>query len=650
VKRARIWPGYCRSAILSAIVVCLSSEAAFAKKSSLERQLSRLDGLLTSNDLAAAETLATAIYQQSLNPPALQSPDPSVIIDPAMVAESVGFVREKAACQIAEVYYKHAELAPAKQWAQAAALNGTLTNQYVRRATVLLGDIAMAMDQDDAAVSNYVAVITLKNNYREQPEAYAHLFELLMLAKHDDLVEQWVRHGQAKFEGEGGLEMEFLRQAAKTLKRRNHPLWNELDSQIAELDGKGKLQALRELASNARKFGRWAEAETNYAAICAMPPKSPEETVNTHLFLAECQAKQSKDFVRSLQELQTKAAAFTNATDREYAAYRVAKFSEEHGELNDASTFYTSLSDGSSTSIWAAAALHQLAALKERQGDLQGALQLYLQYPRRFPQRAQLVMQAYGAALSVAATLGDTNAANKISSTITSRATTIQDYNTHLNLAWHYGENGNSELAQRFLEDGLNKAAQTLALTYDPDARIVIHHRVLRRLSSFGRDQRVLAYWQQYQAELSSGSKATTFERAECGMTRVLALQATGSRTQATSLAESIFNASENDSTVAPMLAYYVCRLLEPSQSQTSNSDLAEWLDVNYPVAAWSNAVRLSRAKKAVAAGSYDQAKLLLRKIIASADDRSKAAWIRDTAAKAKELYETLPQAAEPVR
>jgi len=107
--------------------------------------------------------------------------------------------------------------------------------EYVRRATVLLGNIASAMDRNDEAVTNFLSVIDLPNPNHEQPAAYAGLLEALMLQKQDDLVAQWVQQGQAQFAGAGDLELDFLKQAAVALKRRNHPLWRELDQQIVAM-------------------------------------------------------------------------------------------------------------------------------------------------------------------------------------------------------------------------------------------------------------------------------------------------------------------------------------------------------------------------------------------------------------------------------
>jgi hypothetical protein len=54
------------------------------------------------------------------------------------------FNRTRSACDIAACFYRHADLDDAKQWATTATTGGTLGEQYVRSATVLLGNIASA--------------------------------------------------------------------------------------------------------------------------------------------------------------------------------------------------------------------------------------------------------------------------------------------------------------------------------------------------------------------------------------------------------------------------------------------------------------------------------------------------------------------------
>jgi tetratricopeptide (TPR) repeat protein len=461
-------------------------------------QIGQLDTALKSNDVESATAMAAAIYQQATNAPALQSTDPAVIIDPVLVAQTAEFNRAKTAYEIAACFYRHAQLDIANQWAMTTVTGATLSEEYARRATVLLGNIATAMDRNDQAVTNFLSVITLANLNHEQPAAYAGLLELLMLQKQDDQVAQWVQHGQAKFAGAGDFELDFLKQVSATLKRRNYPLWRELDQQIVDSSSGSpgtKLNSLRRLASNARKFGRWAEAETNYAAICALQLGSAQDDVDAYLFLAESQTKQSKDFASTLQILQSNATAFAQSADREYAAYRVAKFYEEQGNLDSAAANYQALVSGSSTSSWAAAALHQFGALKEKQGDLQAALQLYLQYPQRFPQDARFVFQSYGSALSVATSLNDTNRAAQIVGTITNNAAAIQDYNTQLNLAFYFKKRGNQQLALRFYENGLSLAQRALTLASNAGQRSLIHFRVLRRMNDFDQYQRIVDYF-----------------------------------------------------------------------------------------------------------------------------------------------------------
>jgi tetratricopeptide (TPR) repeat protein len=522
----------------------------------------------------------------------------------------------------------------AKQWARTAAANGTLANQFVRRATVLLGDIAMAMDRDDEVVTNYTAVINLKNQFREQPAAYAHLLELLMLRKQDDLVEQWVRHGQAKFEGTGGLELDFLREAAKTLKRRNHPLWNELDQQIVDLtpEGKkGKLPALRELASNARKFGRYAEAETNYVAICAMPLKSAEETVNAHLMLAEVQAKQNKDITPTLQLFQSKAAAFTNSVDREYATYRLAKFYEEQGNLASAGATYQSLASSASTSTWAAASLHQLAALKEKQGDLQAALQFYRQYPLRFPGQDRMALQALGRALNVAEMLGDTSGSEQIAATLTNRAAAVQDYNLHLHLAFYFKNRGKQEMATGFLESGLVLAQRAASLAANEHQRYWVHFQVLRRLNDFSQFQRMLDYMTANASDFSSFDANSDDLKLQCYCYKSLALYGLGEHQPAVALLTSLLEQAHNRSSLSVRFSEILGLFFGTAEGSASASRLFEAAAENYPNDPWVNIGRLEVAIKKFNAGDFSTAQRLADQITNTLSENAKMTWVRNT-------------------
>jgi tetratricopeptide (TPR) repeat protein len=616
------------------LVILLLAPASFARsknRSAIHSDLAQLEEALKAGDLSTAQSVATAIYQQDTAVAAVQAPAPDIIIDPALATESAEHLREKAACQIAECFYKHAELEIAKQWAQTAAANGTLANQFVRRATVLLGDIAMAMDRDDEAVTNYTAIINLKNQFREQPAAYAHLLELLMLRKQDDLVEQWVRHGQNKFEGAGGLELDFLRETAKTLKRRNHPLWNELDQQIVDLtpEGKrGRLPALRELASNARKFGRYVEAETNYAAICAMPLKSAEETVNAHLMLAEVQAKQNKDITPTLQLLQSKAAAFTNSVDREYATYRLAKFYEEQGNLASAGATYQSLASSASTSTWAAASLHQLAALKEKQGDLQTALQLYRQYPQRFPTNARTGLQALGRALNAAEMLGDRTSSEQIAATLTNRASAMQDYNVHLHLAFYFRKRGQIELATGFLNSGIALAVSTLQRTLGPLRRCEIHFYVLQRLSDFNRPQQVIDYFEAHSADFAPTDAAESEAALSCLYFKAMALYALGQRDEAIAEFGPLLRQVENNPKLEAVISGGFGLLLQVTDRQRAAS-LFEMVAERFPTHPWSNIGRLEVAKRQLKEGKFADALALADKVIASSTSKGKMEWER---------------------
>jgi hypothetical protein len=258
-------------AIVSALCLCVSPAFAHTKHHvRLDSSLVPLDAALASNDVVTAQAIASSIYQQAT----VTSTDLTIIIDSSVVTtQSVALAQSKTAYEIAGCFYRHADLADAKQWATTATSVDTLSDPFARRAMVLLGNIAYAMDQDGVATTNFLTVIVLPDLYPEQASAYAGLLNVLLEQQQGDQATQWVQNGQAQFAGGGELQLDFLRDAERVLKQRNNPLWRDLDQQIVDLfptSTTSRLQALRELASNAYKFERWAEAETNYVALCAM--------------------------------------------------------------------------------------------------------------------------------------------------------------------------------------------------------------------------------------------------------------------------------------------------------------------------------------------------------------------------------------------
>ena len=100
-----------------------------------------------------------------------------------------------------------------------------------------------------------------------------------------------------------------------------------------------------------------------------MPLGSAQETINSYLFLAECQAKQGKDYAASVQDLKSKIQNFATVEQQDYGHYRLAKFYYDQGRDELAEINYRIPISGGSTSTWAAASLHQLGALKEKDGD-----------------------------------------------------------------------------------------------------------------------------------------------------------------------------------------------------------------------------------------------------------------------------------------
>ncbi len=623
----------CRLAV-SLVAICLLASPAFARsknRTPLDQSLVPLETALKANDLEAAQLAATLIYQQSTNTLALQSSDPTVIIDPVMVAQAVEFSRTKAAFEIARCFYNHAQLDIAKQWATTAATGGSLGEQYVRLATVLLGNIASAMDRSDEAVADFASVINFAGQYHEQALAYAGLLEVFMLQKQDDLVARWVQRGRTQFAGTD-LELDFLKKASETLRRRNHPLWRDLDQQIVGLSSVSagsKLNALRQLASNARKFGRWAEAETNYAAICALGLGSAQDTVDAFLFLAGAQAKQSKDFAPTVQLLQSNAKAFAQSADREYATYRLAKFYEEQDNLDSAAANYQRLSASSSTSTWAAASLHQLAGIKAKQGDLQTALGLHLQYPKRFPQNLRLNLQSYASALNVAMTLGNTNVADQIVVTITNSAALLPDYNAQLHLAFYFWRRGNQPMARQFLERGFAQVPHALAMAPSSRERYLVHFNLLKQLSYFKQLQRTLDWFSANADDLPDSPATTDVLGLQCYAYKAFALSALGKTPDAMALMQELLDQVHGNPELEVKFSEDLGQIYEWSSDNASAAPLFEAIALKYPSHPWANLGRLKLAIQKFNAGDFAGAIKLTEDVTNNLPENSKRGFIR---------------------
>jgi hypothetical protein len=621
--------------VVLALCVCIPPAFARSKhKVSLDISLVPLDAALQSNDLATAQALASSLYQQAAN--VLVPTDPTIIIDPAVITtQTVALVHCKTAYAIAACFYRHADLPNAKQWATTATAADTLTDPYARRATVLLGNIAYAMDQDGPAVTNFLSVIVLPNLYIEQASAYAGLLNLLLSQKQDDQAAQWVRTGQAQFAGAGDLQLAFLHDAAQALKQRNHPLWRELDQQIVDLfptNMTSRLQALRELASNARKFERWAEAETNYAALCAAPLLTARETVDTWFLLAECQAQQGEDVTTTLTNLTAVCAGFADIEDCDYGTYRLGKFYEAHGHTDLASATYEALASGSSVSTWAGAALHELGVLKEKQGDLSGALQLYLQYPQRFPQGGHFVTQCYADALNVADSLGDTNAANLAYRAIAHNSAAIQDYNVTLNLCRHFKLQGNQQLAHAFLESGLSLAQQALASTSDPAQRALIHFRVLRRVNDLQQYQRILDYLAANAAEFP-GLTADTNSfgyHLQCYGYQAIALYRSGNQQDGLALLAELLDRAHGNADLEAKFGENLASLSRSIDAAAADQ-LFVWVSQKFPSHPWASFGRLELAIHAFNAKDFAGAMKLANDIINALPEKTQTPWIQKT-------------------
>lgn len=594
-------------------------------------QIEEIDAALKLNDIDSAQEIATTYYQQATNTTPVLSSDPSVIIDPSMANRVAQTIRSRAAFEIAQRFYSHAELDAAKQWATTATTSGTLGDEYVRKATVLLGHIATAMDKNDDAIAVFTSLINLPQPNHEQASAYAGVLEILMLQKQDDLVEQWVEHGRSQFAGTD-LELGFLKKASEALKRRNHPLWHDLDAQIVNLSSASagnKLNALRQLASNARKFGRWAEAETNYAAICALPIGSPQDSVEAFLFLAQAQAKQSKDYAATLQNLQSKATTFAESADREYATYRIGKFYEEQDNLDAAATNYQVLSSSSSTSTWVAASLHQLAGIKAKEGDLQTALQLYQQYPSRFPQNVRLGLQAYASALNVALTLGKTNVADQIAAAISNRAPLLDDYNAQLHLAFYFWRRNNQQLMEQFLERGLLQVPHALATAPSSRERYLVHFTVLKHLSYFGKPQRTLNWFVAHSDDLPDSPTTTDVLGLQCYAYKAFAFAALGKMQEAMVLMQSLLDQADGRPELEVKFSESLAQLYEYSNDSVSAASFFEAIMLKYPSHPWANIGRLKFAIQKFNSGDFTGAKKLTEDMTSYLPENSKRGYIK---------------------
>jgi tetratricopeptide (TPR) repeat protein len=615
---------------VASVFVLVSAVFAQQTAPSLEQSIRQLDQRLKDGDTQGAVSLADSIYQQQSDA-ATQPPEEGVLIDPVIATQMVQMVRCKVACRIGETFIKHTELEPAKHWGETTLAATSSTNQYTRGARVLLGDVAMAMDRDNEATGWYAGVVDEAGTNPQQIRAYAGLFELALINKNEEALGEWLQHGRQKFENAAELRLKFLRESSRVLKRRNHPLWKEINAEIVDLDpSKSKLHALRELASNARKFNRLAEAETNYMAICSIPLLSAEECVNNHLFLAECQSKQQKDFSATIENLRTKIQNFETSLQREYGTYRIGKFYDAIGQLDMARTNYEALVNSTSTSTWCAAALNQSAKLAEKQGDLPRALQLYLQYPQRFNDNDRHVMQAYASALNVAGALGDTATENQILSFIGSRAPNIQDYNVHLNLAWHYKAKGKSDLSAQFLQSGLNLAQAALTTTTNADARVRIHHRVARRLSDTGSSADGLSYLQAHEQDLLAASSNAKRDKYGSYFFWIRCLWQTRKKAEAIALSNQVLPQLRGDNELEAMFAQNLGYVRSLAGDNAGADEMNLWLDQNYPNHLWSNPGRMEIAEKLFKQGQVQQALEVAEKVIASTPQNSKMWWIRN--------------------
>jgi tetratricopeptide (TPR) repeat protein len=361
------------------------------------------------------------------------------------------------------------------------------------------------------------------------------------------------------------------------------------------------------------------------AAICAQLIKSTVDTVNMHLFLAESQAKQGKDYSATLQELQTKATEFRTQEQKDYARYRIAKFYESQGQPDQAAARYQQLVTYSA-SMWSAAALTMLGKLAEKQGNLQRALQLYLEYPQRFPEKPRLVLQSYASALNAAEKLGDTEATDQILAAIAERSAAVQDYNVHLNLAFNYRKKGQHDLAKRFLESGVALAAQELARTSAPEKRYKIHFHVLRRLSDVGAPQQVLDYFAAHSDDFGAPEAKESEAVYSCMYFKAVALHGSGRKKEGMQEFELLLRRIEGQPKLEAIIGSVYGLFLLGAKEQEADALLAEIAE-RFPTHPWANIGRLELAIRNFQRGDISNALSLVEAIIATSSGSAKMQW-----------------------
>ena len=359
-----------------------------------------------------------------------------------------------------------------------------------------------------------------------------------------------------------------------------------------------------------------------------MPLGSAQETVNSYLFLAECQAKQGKDYAACVQDLESRIQGFSAVEQQDYGHYRLAKFYHDLGFDDLAQTNYWISISGVSTSTWAAASLHQLGALKEKDGDLQGALQLYLQYPPRFPQNDRLVMLAYASALNAADTLGDTNTSAQILNTITNRAAAIQDYNVHLNVAYHYKVGETQKLAWKFVTSGFSLAKQALQRAATPQDRYLIHFRVLPCMIDFDLWQQTVDYFQVYASDFAPTDDTPDDYKFQCYWCKALALVRTGNMLGALEAFQWLADQEQGHPQLQARTVETIGVLHSWETGGTNSAAIFEALVRKFPTHPWANLGRLEMAIRRFNAGDFAAAKRLADDITNTMPENSKMAWI----------------------
>jgi tetratricopeptide (TPR) repeat protein len=276
-----------------------------------------------------------------------------------------------------------------------------------------------------------------------------------------------------------------------------------------------------------------------------------------------------------------------------------------------------------------AAALHQLAVVKAKEGDLQTALKLHLQYPKRFPQNARLNLQSYAGALNVAMALGDTNMADQIAVAITNSAASLADYNAQLHVAFYFLRRGNLQMARRFLERGFALVPRALAVAPNTHERYMVHFNYLKHLVYFNLPQRTLDWLNANPADFPGTPATTDALGLGCYGYKALAFNALGKRQDAISLLETLLEQVQGDPDQEIRFGECLAQFYDWAHDNASATELFEAMALKYPTHPWASFGRLKVAIHKFRGGDATGAMKLTEDIIHSLPENSKRGWMR---------------------